>query len=61
MLEDWAEATGNKAIYVQMWSDVHDHWAGEDGLLTAKDLGVDTSGMKTVKDAYRMMDWSKLL
>lgn len=83
LLEDWAEATGNKARYVQtsledysevwpmwglemgammkMWSDVPDHWSGEEGILTPEDLGVDTRKLKSVKDAYRMMDWSKLL
>jgi hypothetical protein len=46
---------------MKLWSDVPDHWSGEEGILTPKDLGVDTRKLKSVKDAYRMMDWSKLL
>jgi hypothetical protein len=54
----WGQEMGTM---MKMWDEVHDHWSGEEGLLTGTDLGVKVDGLKGVKVAYEVMDWQKLL
>lgn len=45
-----------------MWNELREKsWTGEEGIVTAEDLGIDTSKLASVKDAYAEMDWDALL
>lgn len=45
-----------------MWNELREKsWTGEEGIITKDDLGIDTRGLTTVKDAYAEMDWASLL
>lgn len=58
----WPKWGLEMGLMMKMWDELRDKtWAGEEGILTKNDLGLDNVKFVGAKGAYAKMDWKGLL